>query len=175
MWRARPWSPHVTGGRLDDSWWRSAHSFSFSGNALLLSPASLCVCVCICRLDTFYYRLNICCSLQDGSCQRSRDRHFCLVYGMAGGLLILWLSQPSSPHKELENLTACCSNCKHKLKSEDAIKMWLMSLQGLCHAIWLTDKGYTGENAEEMKCEPIQGGLKVLCVLYCVLLFLIYI
>lgn len=107
MWSARPWSPHVTVGRLDDSWWRSARSFSFSGNALLLSPATLCVCVCICRLDTFYYRLNICCSLQDGSCQRSRERQTFLSCLWDGR----WSFNPLTFSTQLSPQGAWKSNC----------------------------------------------------------------
>lgn len=69
----------------------SPGSFSFSRNAHKLSPAHLCVYVCICKSDAFYFRLNICCSLQDGSNQGSRERKdfFVLFMGWQVAFFIL--------------------------------------------------------------------------------------
>lgn len=129
--------PGWSGLRIPDGWSRG--NFPFSNNAHKLSPASWYVCVYICKSDTFYFRLNICCSLQDGSYQGGRERKtfFVLFLGWQVAFSSSDFANPvtSPTTKEFKNLTAHCSTCKHKLKSPDVIEMWLSSLQGMSHAI----------------------------------------
>ena len=77
----------------------SLGNFSFSRNVRKFSPASVCVCVCVCvcaNLTRFITGWTSAAPCRMGATKEvGKETLFCLVYGMAGGLFILWLSQLS--------------------------------------------------------------------------------
>ena len=98
--------------------------FYSQGTHFKLSLAYLCACACICKFDASYFRLNICCSWQDGSNQGNREgKTFLSVYLFMGWQVAFYpLTFPTqltapSPHKEL--------------------KPWLLTVQ-LAHTSWNT-------------------------------------